>query len=62
MEKTPTQIQQDLLRPMFHSSARYWVAVAFATLPGAGGRMHVPLSGLHGHRHLGPRFAGLLGF
>jgi molybdopterin-containing oxidoreductase family membrane subunit len=31
MEKTPTQIQQDLLRPMFHTSTRYWVAVALAS-------------------------------
>jgi Ni/Fe-hydrogenase subunit HybB-like protein len=31
MKKTPEQIQQDLLRPMFHSSARYWVAVALAS-------------------------------
>ena len=31
MEKTPTQIQQDLLRPMFHSSPRYWIAVGLAT-------------------------------
>ena len=27
-EKTPSQIQQDLLRPMFHSTPRYWFAVA----------------------------------
>jgi len=31
MDKTPTQIQHDLLRPLFHSSARYWVAVALAS-------------------------------
>ena len=31
MEKTPTQIQHDLLRPMFQSSKRYWIAVAFAS-------------------------------
>ena len=31
MEKTPTQIQEDLLRPMFHSSKQYWIAVALAT-------------------------------
>ena len=31
IEKTPTQIQQDLLRPMFHTTPRYWIAVALAT-------------------------------
>ena len=31
MQPTAEQIEQDLLRPLFHSSAKYWVAVAIAT-------------------------------
>jgi Ni/Fe-hydrogenase subunit HybB-like protein len=31
MQKTAEQIEQDLLRPLFHSSGKYWVAVALAT-------------------------------
>ena len=31
MQRTAEKIQQDLLRPIFHSSARYWIAVALAT-------------------------------
>jgi Ni/Fe-hydrogenase subunit HybB-like protein len=31
MQRTAEQIQQDLLRPIFHSSTRYWIAVALAT-------------------------------
>src|SRR5579864_559044 len=30
MPKTAEQMQQDLLRPLFHTSARYWIAVAMA--------------------------------
>jgi Ni/Fe-hydrogenase subunit HybB-like protein len=30
MQRTAEQIQQDLLRPIFHSSAKYWIAVALA--------------------------------
>ena len=30
MQRTAEQIEQDLLRPIFHSSAKYWVAVALA--------------------------------
>src|SRR6202166_1130930 len=31
MQRTAEQIEQDLLRPLFHSSKSYWVAVALAT-------------------------------
>jgi Ni/Fe-hydrogenase subunit HybB-like protein len=31
MQKTAEQIEHDLLRPLFHSSGKYWVAVALAT-------------------------------
>src|SRR6202020_412681 len=31
MQPTAEQIEQDLLRPLFHSSWKYWVAVALAT-------------------------------
>ena len=31
MQTTAEQIEQDLLRPLFHSSGKYWIAVAFAT-------------------------------
>src|SRR5271170_153852 len=31
MQRTAEQIDQDLLRPLFHSSGKYWVAVALAT-------------------------------
>jgi molybdopterin-containing oxidoreductase family membrane subunit len=31
MQSTAEQIEQDLLRPLFHSSGKYWVAVALAT-------------------------------
>jgi Ni/Fe-hydrogenase subunit HybB-like protein len=31
MQRTAEKIKQDLLRPIFHSSARYWIAVALAT-------------------------------
>src|ERR1700692_457893 len=31
MQRTAEQIEQDLLRPLFHSSWKYWVAVALAT-------------------------------
>ena len=30
MQRTAEQIEQDLLRPLFHTSAKYWVAVALA--------------------------------
>src|SRR3990172_2125022 len=30
MEKRPEQVQQDLLRPLLHASAKYWVAVGLA--------------------------------
>src|SRR5277367_5977124 len=30
MQPTAEQIEQDLLRPLFHSSGKYWVAVAIA--------------------------------
>ena len=40
MQKTPEQIEQDLLRPhVSHQQRRYWVAVALGGLPGAGGRV-----------------------
>ena len=31
MERTAEQIEQDLVRPIFESSAKYWFAVAVAT-------------------------------
>src|SRR5580692_8870797 len=31
MQMTAEQIEQDLLRPIFESSAKYWIAVALAT-------------------------------
>ena len=31
MQPTAEQIEQDLLRPLFHSSGKYWIAVAIAT-------------------------------
>ncbi len=30
MQRTAEQIEQDLLRPIFHSSGKYWIAVALA--------------------------------
>ncbi len=30
MQRTAEQIEQDLLRPLFHSSGKYWIAVALA--------------------------------
>ena len=30
MQRTAEQIEQDLLRPLFHSSGKYWVAVALS--------------------------------
>src|ERR1700682_3609124 len=31
MQRTAEQLERDLLRPLFHSSGKYWVAVALAT-------------------------------
>jgi molybdopterin-containing oxidoreductase family membrane subunit len=31
MQRTAEQIEKDLLRPIFTSSAKYWIAVALAT-------------------------------
>jgi Ni/Fe-hydrogenase subunit HybB-like protein len=31
MDKTPAQIQRDLLHPLFHTTSRYWIAVAFTS-------------------------------
>src|SRR6204780_3323636 len=31
MQRTAEQIQEDLLHPLFHSSAKYWIGVALAS-------------------------------
>ena len=53
MQKTAEQIEHDLLRPLFHSSGKYWVAVAFATSLLLAGVAAFGLSALFRDRRLG---------
>ena len=61
MQSTAEQIEQDLLRPLFHSSGKYWVAVALATSLLLAGVAAFGYQLYAGHRRVGPQLPGVLG-
>ena len=52
---------RDLLRPLFHSSGKYWIAVALRGQSPACGCGCILLSALYRHRRLGHQLSGVLG-
>ena len=61
MQRTAEQIEQDLLRPLFHSSGKYWIAVAVATSLLLAGVAAFGYQLYHRYRRMGPQLPGVLG-